>query len=63
MLHHSVYHEMEEERRICYVAITRAEELLYITNATTRMLFGRSQSNMPSRFLKEIPEISYFPIR
>ena len=43
-------HEMEEERRICYVAITRAEELLYITNATTRMLFGRSQSNMPSRF-------------
>ena len=49
-------HEMEEERRICYVAITRAEELIYITNATTRMLFGRSQSNMPSRFLKEIPE-------
>ena len=49
-------HEMEEERRICYVAITRAEELLYITNVTTRMLFGRSQSNMPSRFLKEIPE-------
>lgn len=49
-------HEMEEERRICYVAITRAEELLYITNATTRMLFGRSQSNMPSRFLKELPE-------
>lgn len=49
-------HEMEEERRICYVAITRAEELLYITNATTRMLFGRSQSNMPSRFLREIPE-------
>lgn len=49
-------HEMEEERRICYVAITRAEETLYITNATTRMLFGRSQSNMSSRFLKEIPE-------
>ncbi|MEQ5990874.1 DNA helicase PcrA [Staphylococcus saccharolyticus] len=49
-------HGMEEERRICYVAITRAEELLYITNATIRMLFGRSQSNMPSRFLKEIPE-------
>lgn len=49
-------HKMEEERRICYVAITRAEETLYITNATTRMLFGRSQSNMPSRFLKEIPE-------
>lgn len=43
-------HEMEEERRICYVAITRAEEVLYITHATSRMLYGRSQSNMPSRF-------------
>ena len=50
-------HEMEEERRICYVAITRAEETLYITNATTRMLFGRSQSNMPSRFLKKYLKI------
>ena len=49
-------HEMQEERRICYVAITRAEEVLYITHATSRMLFGRPQSNMPSRFLKEIPE-------
>lgn len=49
-------HEMEEERRICYVAITRAEEVLYITHATSRMLYGRSQSNMPSRFLREIPE-------
>ena len=49
-------HEMEEERRICYVAITRAEEVLYITHATSRMLFGRSQANLPSRFLKEIPE-------
>lgn len=49
-------HEMQEERRICYVAITRAEEILYITHATSRMLFGRPQSNMPSRFLKEIPE-------
>lgn len=49
-------HEMEEERRICYVAITRAEEELFITHATSRMLFGRSQSNLPSRFLKEIPE-------
>ena len=43
-------HEMQEERRICYVAITRAEEVLYITHATSRMLFGRPQSNMPSRF-------------
>ncbi|MCG7339883.1 DNA helicase PcrA [Staphylococcus sp. ACRSN] len=49
-------HEMQEERRICYVAITRAEETLYITHATSRMLFGRPQSNMPSRFLREIPE-------
>lgn len=49
-------HEMEEERRICYVAITRAEEQLFITHATSRMLFGRSQSNLPSRFLREIPE-------
>ena len=49
-------HEMEEERRICYVAITRAEEVLYITHATSRMLFGRSQANLPSR-LKEIPRI------
>ncbi|MCI2887067.1 DNA helicase PcrA [Staphylococcus hominis] len=49
-------HEMEEERRICYVAITRAEEVLYITHTTSRMLFGRSQANLPSRFLKEIPE-------
>lgn len=49
-------HEMQEERRICYVAITRAEETLYLTHATSRMLFGRPQSNMPSRFLREIPE-------
>ncbi len=50
------YHEMQEERRICYVAITRAEEVLYMHHATSRMLFGRAQSNMPSRFLKGIPE-------
>ena len=49
-------HEMQEERRICYVAITRAEETLYLTHATSRMLFGRPQSNMASRFLNEIPE-------
>ncbi len=46
---------MQEERRICYV-ITRAEETLYLTHATSRMLFGRPQSNMASRFLREIPE-------
>ncbi|MCG3402650.1 DNA helicase PcrA [Staphylococcus massiliensis] len=49
-------HEMEEERRIAYVAITRAEEQLYVTHATNRMLYGRTQSNMRSRFLNEIPE-------
>ncbi|KFE41317.1 DNA helicase PcrA [Staphylococcus agnetis] len=49
-------HEMEEERRISYVAITRAEEELYLTHATSRTLFGRSQSNPRSRFLNEIPD-------
>lgn len=49
-------HEMEEERRISYVAITRAEEELYLTHASTRTLYGRSQSNFRSRFLNEIPE-------
>ncbi|REH76906.1 DNA helicase PcrA [Staphylococcus felis] len=48
-------HEMEEERRISYVAITRAEEVLYLTHASSRTLFGRSQSNPRSRFLNEIP--------
>ena len=48
--------EMEEERRLCYVAMTRAKERLTMTNARQRMLFGRTQSYMPSRFLKEIPE-------
>lgn len=49
-------HEMEEERRISYVAITRAEEELYLTHASSRTLFGRQQSNPKSRFLNEIPE-------
>ncbi|EHC9965146.1 DNA helicase PcrA [Staphylococcus pseudintermedius] len=49
-------HEMEEERRISYVAITRAEEELYLSHATSRTLFGRPQSNERSRFLNEIPE-------
>jgi len=48
--------EMEEERRLCYVAITRAKEKLYITNAHHRMLFGRTSTNRPSRFLEEIPD-------
>ncbi|MBQ2446210.1 MAG: UvrD-helicase domain-containing protein [Oscillospiraceae bacterium] len=47
--------EMEEERRLCYVAITRAKRELTLTSAKQRMLYGRSSSNMPSRFLREIP--------
>ncbi|NNF55069.1 MAG: ATP-binding domain-containing protein, partial [Acidimicrobiales bacterium] len=47
--------EMEEERRLCYVALTRAQERLYLCNAQHRMLFGSSQYNPPSRFLEEIP--------
>ena len=47
--------EMEEERRLCYVAMTRAKEKLYLTCAGQRMLFGRTSANRPSRFLEEIP--------
>src|SRR5438270_2059029 len=48
--------ELEEERRLCYVGITRARERLYLSNAWSRSLFGSTQYNPPSRFLKEIPE-------
>ena len=48
--------EMEEERRLCYVAITRAMKTLTISYARQRMLYGRTNAAMPSRFLKEIPE-------
>lgn len=48
--------ELEEERRLAYVGITRAEEELYMTNARMRTLFGRMSANAPSRFLKEIPD-------
>ena len=48
--------EMEEERRLCYVAITRAKENLTISYAKQRMLYGRTNASLPSRFLKEIPE-------
>ena len=47
--------EMEEERRLCYVAITRAKENLTICYARQRMLYGRASASMPSRFLREIP--------
>ena len=48
--------EMEEERRLCYVAITRAKEKLYLTSAHQRMIFGRTTANRVSRFVSEIPE-------
>ena len=48
--------EMEEERRLCYVAITRAKEKLYLTSAFQRMIFGRTNHNRVSRFVSEIPD-------
>ena len=48
--------EMEEERRLCYVAITRAKETLTISHARQRMLYGRTGAALPSRFLRELPE-------
>jgi DNA helicase-2/ATP-dependent DNA helicase PcrA len=48
--------ELEEERRLAYVGITRAKELLYLTYATRRLYFGQNASNPPSRFLSDIPE-------
>lgn len=47
--------EMEEERRLAYVGITRAEEELFLTSAYSRMLYGRPSSNQESRFIGEIP--------
>ncbi len=48
--------EMEEERRLCYVALTRAKQMVYLTRANNRMYFGSRQANLPSRFLTEIPQ-------
>ena len=48
--------EMEEERRLCYVGITRAQRNVFLTRAQSRMIFGEVQVNRPSRFLSEIPE-------
>lgn len=47
---------LEEERRLCYVGITRAKKQLFISNAKRRMLYGKDSMNMPSRFIKEIDE-------
>lgn len=51
-----VDNEIEEERRLCYVGMTRAKRRLYLTNTRCRTLFGRTNYNMPSRFLKDIPK-------
>ena len=48
--------DIEEERRLCYVGITRAKEKLYMTYAMTRRIHGMQEANKPSRFLKELPE-------
>ena len=50
------YDEMEEERRLCYVGITRAMEKLYMTYAEERIIYGQPTSYLPSRFLKEIED-------
>ncbi len=49
--------ELEEERRLAYVGITRARERLYLSNAWCRTLWGQTQYNAPSRFIREIPEV------
>ncbi len=48
--------ELEEERRLCYVGLTRSKEKIYLTLAARRRLYGGDQFNLPSRFLQEIPE-------
>ena len=48
--------ELEEERRLCYVGMTRAEKRLYLTYARSRMIYGSIQANPASRFIGEIPE-------
>lgn len=64
---HSLFNpqELEEERRLCYVGITRAKERVYLTYCRRRLLYGQNQINPPSRFLFEIPEylINFSPIQ
>jgi superfamily I DNA/RNA helicase len=48
--------ELEEERRLCYVGITRAKDIVYLTYAGKRLYFGQKSSNPPSRFIIDIPE-------
>jgi DNA helicase-2/ATP-dependent DNA helicase PcrA len=55
------HEEMEEERRLCYVGITRARERLILSRAVNRIMYGMDRSNMPSRFLREIPSDLFAP--
>ncbi len=55
--------ELEEERRLCYVGITRAMDSLYLSHADARMMFGMSNSNFASRFLAELPEGTSEPVK
>ena len=48
--------QMEEERRICYVGVTRAQKRLFLTYANSRTIFGRTQPEIPSRFIEELPK-------
>jgi DNA helicase-2/ATP-dependent DNA helicase PcrA len=54
--------EMEEERRLCYVGMTRAREELYLTSASSRLIFGNRQYNPPSRFLSDVDSRDVAPI-
>lgn len=54
LAHEGVIENLPEERRLCYVAITRAEKKLYLSNAVSRMIYGQGSANPPSRFLHEI---------
>ncbi|MFQ5516037.1 MAG: 3'-5' exonuclease, partial [Acidimicrobiia bacterium] len=55
--------QLEEERRLCYVGITRAKELLFVTSAWSRNLYGATNYNSPSRFVKEIPADLMMPAK
>ncbi len=57
------YEAIEEERRLCYVGMTRAKERLYLTAAETRFLWGVHRTMRPSRFLREIPKEYFERIR
>jgi superfamily I DNA/RNA helicase len=56
----SIYMEggIDEERRLCYVGITRAMEELYLTHTANRIKYGKDEPSTPSRFIEEIPEVS-----